>query len=586
MRSAGSMQTPPPTSTSASRRKTQEVQAAKLAKQSTASARRMSTPTVPKTIEPLASQIEESPLQLGSLQYSPDGFVFPTTGPATAPVYPQHKLFWDPDQSTDGMHIDFPTDDPFTFGLGAQKGLDPFTSAGEQTESQLPSSSTFDGFKQVVMSIDLETTHQPNFLPVSGSMIKSSSVKFPGKGVNPSLLFSSPGGLPAQVTTTQVHHNDALQPYAHQIRDAQLEHEQNLNRKSRKRWKPQADSPAVKAALQVLREENDLISDDEITTDLTTGLSFNSRSRASLVSFPCSEIPKRKSLSKRTGTHRFGMVRPKKRPVVTLTIDAEGRAKTETKTIYDDDGSSSNARIEMDSASDSETSSSSGSTVMIISQPQSFSLPTQKHQNPKLARFATDSKTHSQKSSYASTLASSKTGHSLPVLDGSNRRRITSLAPGIDVRKRSHSKTTLHRVPSSTTISEDMDSVIGNDGGLELDNGSETALTSDDDKGDAQSELKKIVRNRAHDRAVIHMKEQEGERRRSVTHGNKTTLQAYRGSLPPSHGRPDNVYDSISPTTLTDPDLTTPSTGRESHVSDTRCVCHGSEADGELMILW
>lgn len=593
MRSAGSMQTPPPTSTSASRRKTQQIQAAKLTKQSTASARRMSTPTVPKTTEALASQVEESPLQLGSLQFSPDGFAFSTSGPATAPVYPQHKLFWDPDQNTDGMHIDFPNDDPFTFGLGAQKGLDPFVSNSEQTVSQLPSSSTFDDFNprgsdmtDVVMSIDLETVHQPDFLPASGLMIKGSSAKFPGKGVNPSLLFSSPGALPAQPATTQVHHNDALQPYAHQIRDAQLENEQNLNRKSKKRRKPQVDSPAVKAALKVLREDNDLMSDDEISTDNIAGLSYDSRSRTSR-SLHSSEIPKRKSRRRRTSTRCLAIAKPKKRPVVTLTIDADGRAKTEAKTVYDDDASSSNAQIEMDSASEeSETSSSSGSTVMIISQPQSFSLPTQKHQNPKLARFATDSKTHSQKSSYASTLASSKTANSMPVPDGLNPRRITRLAPEIDVRKRSHSKTTLNRVPSSTTISEDMDSPRGNDGGLEIENGSETALTSDDDKGDAQFELKKIVRNRAHDRAVIYMKGQEGAHRGSIPHGNTMTLQAYHGSLPPSHGRPGNVYDSISPTTLTDPDLTTPSTGQESRVSDTRCVCHAFEADGDLMILW
>lgn len=563
-----------------------------MAKQSAASVRRMSTPTGVKKTEPLASQVEESPFQLGGLQFSPDGFVFPTAGPATAPVYPQHKLFWDPDQNTDGMNIDFPTDDPFTFGLGAQKGLDHFVCTGEQAVSQLPSSSFNDfnlrgsSMTDVLMSVDLGTNHEPDILPASGLMIKGSSTKFLGKGVNPSLLFSSPRALPTQTTTAPVHPNDALQPYAHQIRDAQLENEQNLNRKTKKRKKPQVDSPAVKAALQVLREGNDLISDDEMTTDGVNGLIPHSRSRKNRVSFHSSDVPKKALRSSQSDARRLGLARPKKPPVVTLTIDADGRAKTEAKTVSDDE-SSSKALTDMDSASEeSETSSSSGGTVMIISQPQSFSLPQPKHQNPKLARFATDSKTHSQKSSYASTLASSDTVKSVPIPEGPIPRKITSLAPGFDVEKRSRSKNAIARAPSSTTISEDMDSVMGNDEGLEVESGSETALTSDDERGDAQFELKRIVKNRAQDRAAMKTGIRKGGYRSSATHENHMSFQGYSGSLPPGHGRSRNVYDNISPTTLTDPDLATPSTGKDSHNSDTRCVCHVSEADGDLMILW
>lgn len=599
MRSAGSMQTPPPTSTSVSRRKSQQAQAAKLAKQSTASARRMSTPIAPKTkvVEAMSGHTEESPLQLGSLQFSPDGFGFPLSGPATAPIYPQQKLFWDPNQNADGMNLDFSTEDPFTlsFGLGTQKGLDPFVSLGEQTTaSAQPAAASFDGFDprsshlaDVAMSIDLDSANQAGFLPSSGLMSRgTSTTKFPGKGVNPSLLFGSPGRFPAQSASAQVHHNDTLQPYAHQIGDAQMENELSLNRKAKKRRKPEEDSPAVKAALQTLRDENGLHSDaGESATDRATLHSRKPRTKNSRVSVRSSEIFNKSARTSHGGVHRLGMARPpKRRPVVTLTIDSHGRAKTETKTVCDDDGSSSNPRMELDTTSDDSETTSSGSTVMILSRPQSFGLPNHKNRNPKLARFSTDSKTHSQRSSYASTLASGKNANILPVHENQNPRQVTSHASNIDSQGRPQSKNLINRTSSSTTISEDMNCRRDNDRGPESESEAVTVITSDDDQGNAQYELKKIIRNRAHDRAAIRAGLDKGQMGEAQ---DQMPPRGYTGSLPPHNGRAHTLYDSVSPTTITDPDLATPSAGRESHVGDTtRCVCHTSENGGELMILW
>lgn len=609
MRSAGSMQTPPPTSTSASRRKSQKAQAAKLAKQSNASARRMSTSVVPKTkaVDVTSGQTEESPVQLGTLQFSPDGFGFPLSGPATAPIYPQQKLFWDPDQNVDGMNIDFSTEDPFnlSFGLGTQKGLDPFVSLGEQTTAaQLPASASFHHFDtrsnhitDVAMSIDPDSANQSDFLTSSGLMIRgTSATKFPGKGVNPSLLFSSPGRFPAPSASAQVHHNDTLQPYAHQIGDAQIENEISSNKRPKKRRKPEMDSPAVKAALESLRDEDDFRSEvNEKATDRATFL-LRKSSKKSRASNPSSEMFKKSTQAGHSGLHRLGVARqPKKRPIVTLTIDSHGRAKTETKPVCEDDQPSSNAQMELDSPSDdSEKSSSSGSTMMILSRPQSFALPNQKHQNPKLARFAIDSKTHSQKSSYASTLASGNNANILPVLEKQNRRRATGHAPSVDGRGRTRSKNLINRSSSATTVSELINSMRDHDRETEIESETETVITSDDDKGDAQYELKKIIQNRAHDRAAFRSGLKNGQIGEARDHGSRTdrmTPRGYSGSLPAHDGRARNQYDSISPTTITDPDLATPSTGpstgRESHVSDsTRCVCHVSEIEGELMILW
>ena len=605
MRSAGSMQTPPPTSTSASRRKSQHAQAAKLAKQSTASARRMSTPIAPKTkaAEVMSGQTDESPLQLGGLQFSPDGLGFPLSGSATAPIYPQQKLFWDPNQNADGMNLDFSAEDPFTlsFGLGAHKGLDPFVSLGEQTtESPPPPAASFDGFDprsshvaDVAMSIDLDSAHQAGFLPSSGLMTRgTSSTRFPGKGVNPSLLFGSPGRFPAPTASAPVHHNDTLQPYAHQIGDARMENELGANRKAKKRRKPAEDSPAVTAALQTLRDDNDRHSDaSESATDRATVHSRKPRSKNSRVSVRSSEIFKKSARASHGGVHRPGMARPpKRRPVVTLTIDSHGRAKTETKTVCDHDGSSSDARMELDATSDDSETTSSGSTVMIPSRPQSFGLPKHTNRNPKLARFSTDSKTHSQRSSYASTLASGKNANILPVPEDRHPRRVTGHASNIDGPGRPQPTDSINRASSSTTISEDLNWRRDHDRGLDGESEAETVITSDDDRGNAQYELKKIMRNRVHDRAAIRARlnnGQTGEARDHDSHPEQMPSRGHGGSRTANNGRAHTLYDSVSPTTITDPDLATPSTGRESHASETtRCVCHTSENGGELMILW
>lgn len=557
----------------------------------------------PKAVDVMSGHIEESPLQLGGLQFSPDGFGFPLSGPATAPIYPQQKLFWDPDQNADRMNIDFPTEDPFTlsFGLGTQKGLDPFVSLGEQTTaSQLPASSSFNDFDprsshipDGAMSIDLDSANQTDFLPSSGLMIRSTSpTKLHGKVVNPSLLFSTPGRFPVQPASAQVHHNDTLQPYAHQIGDAQIESQLSSNKRAKKRRKPDVDSPAVKAALQTLRDENDVHSEvSEEATDRTTFPSRKSRPKNSRVPLQSADVFKNSSSANHSSAHRLEMARqPKKRPVVTLIIDSQGRAKTETKPALDDDGSSSNARKDLESPSeDSETTSSSDSTMMILSRPQSFGLPNQKNRNPKLARFVTDSKTHSQKSSYASTLASGSNANILPVLENQHQRRATGHASSTDGQGRPHSKHLTDRASSSTTISEDMNNMRDDDRVVESESETEI-ITSDDDKGDAQYELKKIIRNRAHDRAAIRSGLKKGLMGETHDHGSRPDQlpsRDYSGSLPAKNGRARNLYDSTSPTTMTDPDLPTPSTGRESHVSDTtRCVCHLSEIEGELMILW
>ncbi len=64
------------------------------------------------------------------------------------------------------------------------------------------------------------------------------------------------------------------------------------------------------------------------------------------------------------------------------------------------------------------------------------------------------------------------------------------------------------------------------------------------------------------------------------------TFQNFHSSPPVPHHN-YGIFNA-SPTTITDPDLATPSTDRGSHASSgsTRCICNSSSPDGHLMIQW
>lgn len=593
--SAGSMQTPPPTSTSASRRKGEQLQIKKISNGSAVDLQRMSTPTGPKAKkgEGLSSQVEESPLQLGSLQFSPDGFGFSMSGSATVPAYPQHKLFWDSNQNADGMSIDYPYE-PFALGLENSKNLDPFTSTHHKANvSHLPPSSSLDelGIRNS-REMDLENStnqgsaNQADFIS-SGLMIRNVP-----KGVNPSLLFSSPGRPLQHSTPIEKIPNEALQPYASQVRDAQIDKEPGLDRVSKRRRKLYDDSPAVKAALQALREETkSRTSTEEISDEVIPVQSRNANTRTSRVASKASESSRRPGSTRkiqRTTYHQASVRPTKSRTAVTLTIDSNGRAKTETKVIHEGAGTFgllSDANIDLATGSEeSESESSSESDEMIISQSQSFAFPNQKAGKLKLARFVTEPKTHSQKSSYASTLAPNNAGYSLALSDKPDKGTSTARRPSSGSRRGSPAKRRIHRAHPSTVMSDDVDRVRGGRE-IEINSEVETVSTSDDDKGDAQSELKKIVRVRAQSRPST----QAGARKSSVIYPTSRTQippQLF-GAMSFSQGDGIHALDNNSPTTITDPGLSTPGTGGESLAGEaTRCVCPGYEIEGELMILW
>ena len=580
IRSASSMQTPPPTSTSTSKRKAQQAQVIKLVQQSAASGRRMSSPHF-QNLDPSTSQVEASPGFTG-LQFSPEIFNFPNSGPATAPAFPQHKLFWDPEQNQDSMNLDFSNNDPFALGLEADKNLDPFVSSQDHaTPSRLPSGlfHGLDGSQD-----DLAV------FPVSA---KAPAKKFPkskttANVVNPSMLFSSPSrssDLSIIPPSSQVEVNSTLQPYAHQIQDAAREDEIRLSKKQKRRRGPEVDSPAVKAALQTLRDEDDDRTEIRRSVTDTVLESFNQPKTAKGLQRRKSRDLQRKSSPIREQTQRRLSTykeakQSSRRTSLTFTIDANGRAKTETKLVEDDAGPSSGSRMELDSITDSsDSSSSSEEDILVISQRQSINYG--KPPKAKLTRFAADSRTHSQKSSYASTFASNSTHKTIKPTKSSRRRVISNLSLHYDDPSQLPLPMSDDRASSSTVISDRLD------GRIDPDTEVETDVDSDEDNGDAQFELKKIMRHRDLSKAIH--PQRSGSHKK---HANEYPNPVYANQLQPysflTNRTPTHDPFNISPTTITDPDLATPNSAHDSQVStdSTRCVCHGADSDGELMIMW
>ena len=589
IRSASSMQTPPPTGTSVSKKKAQQAQVAKLAKESTGSGRRKSTPIFPKpqTAAPAESTIQPSPQPFSNIQFSPEAFggFSMAGGPATAPVYPQNKLFWDPTQNADGLNLDFSTDDAFSdaFGIGLSKPMGSFVSTDDpMTISQITSTS-FDVDNIMGLSMPSGTTppDQTNFLSSAG-LLSGSQSKLGTTAVNPSLLFSSPSRAPEQAkveAALQINQNEVMRPYAHQMMDAQRERESSQHRKSKRRRGPEADSPAVKAALEALRDEDK----ERMIVQRTFRDSINARPpqevrRAKKVGFECtqneksSSIHRRESKTRRVETNR----KASNRTSVELTIGPDGRAKTQTKVVADQPV---DLLMGIDSDSgDTECLSSEDEAKMMISKPSSFAYPSQPTHKPKASRFNPGSNAHSQKSLYASTMMSNSSDGTLPRSRKTRRRVASGLALDLNAATRSQ-RPILDPALTTTFISNP----LGDSQGTESE--TETVIESDDDRGDAQSELKKIVKDRAQRRASSQIPALDGTDSRLDFSNtpNSVPYPMQQNLTTPTQ----DMFNNISPTTITDPDLATPSTGRDSQMGNsTRCVCHNTGSDGEFMILW
>ena len=576
MNSAESMQTPPPTSSSASRRKAQQAQVARMVKESAEKGRRVSFPTTVNmdNFEHQTSQVEESPQHFSALQFSPDGLQFPMSGPATAPAYPQHKLFWDPEQN-EAMNLDFPMDDTFT-AFGMQKSTDPFVSGHEDGVLQFPTSPAFNALGNKAEGLaPYSSSLNENPTTRTTSSVTMTRKTSRGNGVDPSLLFSSPGRAveaPGMPSTSQVIQDDNLVPYAHQLRDAQMELEMQISRKPKRKRRPETESPAVKAALETLRDDRANVRRDIIDDIVAPTGAQRPSSRTSSGHSRDSHVTRQNATQSERSGSRLKASRnalpQHKRTSVTLTIDASGRATTEAK-ILADDGRPSGIPMEVDSDGGNDSSSSSSDEQMVMSQSQSFAYP-QKSKQPKLGSFKTNAQSHSQKSSYASTLGSMSNGRTLS--ETASRR------PSSNLFLQTNAPNRQSRASFNVSGAEGAESEA------------ETVIDSGDDKGDAQSALKKVLQSRQK-QSLQRAGSQNLRPDRQSTYPPLLNAPPHpyyiSDTFTPSRNGYNQPYDNTSPTTITDPDLATPSSGRSNLSGDSvRCLCHGSGDDGQLMIQW
>ena len=506
----------------------------------------MSIPLFPRQNSGEATKlhVEESPQNYNASEFSPDIFGYNFVAPATAPAYPQHKLFWEPD-SNDGMNIDF-GDIPNPFDTPRQSGLDPFISNHPSlSTSQAEAQSSFLDFPDV--NATTPSFVQPGVSskahPVSNT--RPSTRQF-HTGVDPSLLFSSPGKfsdpLDGSIASARVLDEESLQPYAYQVQEARREKAYSGVMKQKKRRKPSVDSPAVKAALETLREDGD--SRPPIHRSMTDSV-VSQASRDSTGSKSVSAHG-RSSPLKRLHESRNSGRKVKHRTSIALTIDENGRARAETRLIQDIEPAVGTDSMEMDSESET---SSSGSSIEDPNEGM-FTSFAQPAPVPKLGRF-NNSASHSQKSSYGSFYSANSYQDGQPNLPEIKQRPTSMTLPG-------NSKRQIGAPLQSLKES----AMIGDDEASEA----ETVVDPDDEDDNARHELRKVLQDRRKGNSS------------QPTHHLYSPHRLDTAVFPNS----ENQFLNSSPTTIIDPDLATPTSNQSDSI---RCHCHVNRDDGQ-MIQW
>ena len=357
-------------------------------------------------------------------QYSADAFGLSVLETSTASAYPQNTLLWDP-SPTEGMKIDFSAnlDDPFNTIPPSVSG--PIVSfCNQHVLNQTSSLSSFLDFPSDTRS------SFPTFTSSDRGQTESFSIQSPVKdessyrkplanGVNPSLLCSSPvyatDTLTNSISSQRILDENSFQPYAYQIQEARREKAVNGIVKSKRKPKPTRDSPAVKAALQTLREDDDTyptpkrgITDSIIIRNISTRRPADPEHETHTET-PQATVQRRSSpLKLREGRNNsssrdLGL----KRTAVAFMIDASGRARTETKSTIDAiDLTVISRRQHSDSPfdiGDSETSSDESALDISTSQASSFGFNHSQTECAGRNKNLEYTKSHSHKSSSTST---------------------------------------------------------------------------------------------------------------------------------------------------------------------------------------
>jgi hypothetical protein len=524
--------------------------------------------------------VQASPQLFPALQFSPDLLQPQFSGPASASAYPQQRLFWDPNSAdASGNDIAAQYQDPF--GAPQSDFMAPFVpspamSHGFENTNIIPDAAYALPSSQ---SSQVTVPASPYFSGTTFPTSFTASPRPPAPAAeDPSLFLSSParrfGPPPQSYNSTNLATRVERQPYHHQIEESKREEEIERTKKA----KPQRSSGPVQSSNSLRRPASPNI---EGRPGLKRSLTDSGAGQASFHLRQQSQVSFAESVSVADGVtrrlSRGGRSSPLKRlsrtswqssserpasrqrTSLTFTIDKDGRAKTLVTPVPETIDSHMN--LEEDSSASDADSLDAADFDIARSQHNSFAYPEDEplHQAYTTSR---SERNHSKNSSYSSTMTSSNsTYHSSRTSSnlGSARprsNRIDNALVRTGQPQAGQSRNSLAKVDHADKSFLDDD--------------------SDDERGDAQHALRAVLKDRP--------------RSTSIHAG----LAKRRSGPPPQfHSSPplqENRYGvfNASPTTITDPDLATPSTDRESYASNnsTRCICNSSSPNGQYMIQW
>ncbi|KIW81338.1 hypothetical protein Z517_04363 [Fonsecaea pedrosoi CBS 271.37] len=491
---------------------------------------------------------QQSPGLYPTLQLSPDMYAHQfSVGPVTAPIFTSQRLFWDPSS------VDY--HDPSI----SQQYHGSFAYSPVALSSSFASSSTVVPSFVAQDPLSEEQPYDLPSLPRSASYSNVDSSAFPAPFTtsprvfqpqmeNPSMFLSSPARrfgsfdqLPSRFAQNTAPERPA---YAHQIEESKREEEMKRMRRAevkkpsitrsvmealRRPITPKKDSrPGLKRSLTHTGVRND--------RGLKLQTQGNREGRNSPISFEPNRHRSGRSSPLKPNADPISRTltgsRNAKRASLSLAIDENGVAKTVMTQNTGD--------MDLDEPSDSGAESFDDRDFDIVSS-RSNSFAFAGYQDQAQSDKGPGHSKTSSRSTMGSASSARLSSYQSSVSSVSNTR-------GTDVHHGRRQRPIL-----GSTIEDD-------------------TLMEEESTGDAQYALRAIIQDRS---------------RSTSAQGDHNSRMQLHSSPPLQQGQ--YAYYNASPTTITDPDLATPSTDRESLASNVsmRCLCKSSMLDGSIpMIQW
>lgn len=364
------MQTPPPTR-GTTNRKAQYPQEIAFGTPSTIASRRYMTPQQPAA--PMSNEWlgQQTPIAFPQLQFSPDMYQFANLGPASAPVMPQSRVFWD--QSSPLQAVPQRTlDDPFA----PMQSIDM-----ELSTAQLQKNGSQDvPFGTPAMSSFSVQPAQEKTLParrMSANVTMPINKEQLSTGVDPSLLYSGP-------VRPAVRFNDKADNVPSVAsRQNTRQKESALQAHTRSETLSSTDTVINRSRSNLQRSKTTASGSMKNAVAFRDGTESLSRSNS------VNQLTRTASPVKRIGRPTLGSLsegRPRQRTSVILTVDEHGIARTQTKRV--DSSPTRSARERYPGLFDSDSSDAeSNASEAIPSRPSSFIFDKRDERKSKAARL-------------------------------------------------------------------------------------------------------------------------------------------------------------------------------------------------------